>query len=57
MVICSYHRSNDEITIRKKLKEYGFNNVVNSEGYMYFPNPDEDITRFVRGVLRATKGD
>ncbi len=54
--ICSYHRCNDEIKIKRILNEYGYSTSV-SEGYMFFIYDDNisDTMDFRRGIVYGKK--
>jgi hypothetical protein len=55
VLLCAYHRKNDEVRLKELLEEYGFQTEY-SNGYMlcfYAPDLDEPYMR--RGLIRAMK--
>ena len=54
LVVCTYHRLDDENIIREELESMGYDTHT-TNGYMIFPDNIEQPPRMVRGVLRAEK--
>lgn len=58
LFVCSYHRENDYVNIRKMLEKWNYT-VDTTEGYMVFLPYTElkniELPKFVKGVVRAYK--
>ena len=55
VVVCTYHRQDDEQNLGAFLREYGFNTTP-SKGYMLFVYDDDVKPPYLRrGIIRATK--
>jgi hypothetical protein len=53
LLLCAYHRKNDEVLLKKHLEKYGFQTEY-SNGYMLFiHDPDLDEPYIRRGLIRA----
>jgi hypothetical protein len=55
LLLCAYHRKNDDVLLKQYLEKYGFQTEY-SNGYMLFiPDPDLDEPYIRRGLIRAKK--
>jgi hypothetical protein len=55
LLLCVYHRKDDEVILKQFLEEKGFTTQY-SKGYMLFIHDNDlDIPYIRRGLIRATK--